>query len=110
MNGRSICAVLMLAHATAITPALADDTGFASAHDLRREGGRLCMTSHFHSGSGDGPTKPAAMKAAHQAWYDYTAWEYGSDWARWGKSASKGVNYTKNSAGWSATIESRPCK
>ncbi|MGE0024478.1 MAG: hypothetical protein AB7S70_12715, partial [Hyphomicrobium sp.] len=43
-------------------PALADDTGFAYTHDLRREGGRTCFTDHYHYGSGSGATKAAAQK------------------------------------------------
>ena len=34
--------------------AFADDTGFAYSHNLRKEGGRLCMSDHYHSGSGSG--------------------------------------------------------
>lgn len=90
--------------------AAADDTGLASMHDLRKEGGRTCMTSHAHSGAGVGRTKPAAMKAALQSWYEYTAWEYGTVWARWAKSAAKRVSYTKEPDGWAASVESRPCR
>lgn len=96
--------------AIAAMPASADDTGVASTHDLHREGGRTCMVSHAHSGSGEGTAKPAAMQAAIKEWYAYTAGEYGSDWASWGKSAGKKVSYTKAASGWSATVESRPCK
>ncbi len=34
-----------------IVPALADQTGLAAMHSLRREGGRTCMADHFHYGS-----------------------------------------------------------
>ena len=50
------------------------------------------------------------MSAAIKEWYAYTAGEYGSDWASWGKSAGKKVTYAKADAGWSATVASRPCK
>jgi hypothetical protein len=90
--------------------AYADDTGFGYMHDLTKSGARTCFASHFHAGHGDGATKPAALKAALRDWWSYTAGEYGSDWAHWGRSASKGIKYTKTDSGWSATVESRPCK
>ena len=88
----------------------ADDTGFASSHDMVKSGGRKCFASHAHSGTGEGKTKAAAMSAALKNWWEYTAGEYGSDWAHWGKSAGKTVSYAKAAGGWSATVESRPCK
>jgi len=90
--------------------AFADDTGFAYAHSLRKEGGRSCMTDHFHSGSGSGRTKAAAQQAAVRSWANFTAFEYGSDWARWGAARSKSVRYTKESSGWSADVDARPCR
>ncbi len=89
---------------------MANDTGFASSHTLRKEGGRTCFADHTHGGSAEGGSKVVAYTAAMKIWYDTTAGEYGSDWARWGKSASKKVNYAKAADGWSASIESRPCK
>ena len=90
--------------------ALADDTGFASAHDKVKVGGKSCFATHAHSGFGDGATKEAARQAALKTWYEYTAFEYGSDWAHWSKSTAQKVSYTKAEKGWSATVESRPCK
>lgn len=88
----------------------ADDTGFAYAHDLRREHGRLCMSDHWHSGSGSGRTKAAAQRAAIHSWANFTAFEYGSAWARYSRAASKSVRYTKESNGWGASVDARPCK
>lgn len=88
----------------------ADDTGFAYAHDLRKEHGKLCMTGHWHSGSGTGSSKAAAKRAAMRSWIDFTNFEYGSVWARYGRAASKSVRYAKESSGWSATVEGRPCR
>jgi hypothetical protein len=96
--------------AAASIPAAADDTGGASMHDLHKEGGRTCMVDHLHAGTAEGKTKAAAKSAAIREWYAYTAGEYGSDWASWGKSAAKKVTYAKADAGWSATVASRPCK
>lgn len=105
---KGLCAsALLLAVAT---PALADDTGMASIHDLRREGGRLCQVDHFHYGSGTGATKAAAMRDAIGSWASFTALEYGSDWARWGRAASKGQSCSKDPSGFSCSISARPCK
>ena len=92
--------------AATITPASADDTGFAYAHDMR---GR-CFSDHYHYGSGTGRNKPAAMKEAIVSWQSFTALEYGSDWARWGKAAGKAADCTKDSSGVSCSISARPCK
>ncbi|MEI9900488.1 MAG: hypothetical protein WDN31_10600 [Hyphomicrobium sp.] len=56
--------VLFIAVAAALASsaaAYADDTGFAYGHTLRKEGGRLCMADHYHSGSGSGRSKAAAQ-------------------------------------------------
>lgn len=92
------------------TAAAADDTGVASMHTFVKSGGKTCFADHAHSGTGDGVTKAAAEAAARKEWYAYTAGEYGTDWASWAKSAAKKVTYTKAEKGWSATVESRPCK
>lgn len=94
----------------AIAPASADDTGFASMHDLRKEGGRTCMTDHFHYGNGSGKNKAAAQKAAIASWASFTDFEYGSDWARFGRAASKRINCTGGSGGVDCQIEARPCR
>lgn len=65
-----------------MTYAVADETGFASMHSWRKERGIMCFADHFHSGSGNGQTKRAARRAAIKSWREFTALEYGSDWAR----------------------------
>jgi hypothetical protein len=92
------------------TAAYADDTGLAYAHDLRKEGGRLCMSDHYHSGSGSGKSKPAAQAAAVRSWADFTNLEYGTAWARWSVAHGKSVRYTKADSGWDASIDARPCR
>ena len=78
-----------LALAVMAGPVLADQTGLAEMHALRREGGRTCMSDHFHSGSSSGQrSRAAAETAAIRSWADFTALEYGSDWARYGRAAS----------------------
>jgi hypothetical protein len=106
--------VLLLAFAGVVSlaplAAIADDTGLAYAHDLRKEGGRLCMTDHYHSGSGEGRTKEGARMAAIRSWADFTNFEYGSAWARFGVARSASTRYSKADRGWSAYVEARPCR
>ncbi len=91
--------------------AVANDTGFAqSTHDTRREGGKLCIVGHTHGGDGIGGTQKVALNAAIKAFVITTVDEYGSDWAKWAKAASKTVKYEKTADGWSAHAEARPCK
>jgi hypothetical protein len=106
---KGACASALVLSATVVS-ALADDTGMASIHDLRREGGRLCQVDHFHYGSGTGATKAAAQRDAVASWASFTALEYGSDWARWGRAASKGQSCSRDSSGYSCSISARPCK
>jgi hypothetical protein len=92
------------------TAVLADDTGLAYSHTLRKERGRLCMADHWHSGSGEGRTKAAARKAAIRSWADFTNFEYGTVWARFSLAASQTTRYTKADNGWSAAVDGRPCR
>jgi hypothetical protein len=94
----------------AAAPVLADDTGLASMHDMRREGGRLCFTDHYHYGNGSGSTKAAATRDAIGSWSSFTDFEYGSDWARYSRAASKRVSCSQSGGGYACQIEARPCK
>ena len=96
--------------AVAFAPARADQTGFASMHDQARVGGKMCMTDHYHYGSGSGASKAAAQKAAIQSWASFTDFEYGSDWARFGKAVGKRVSCNPSSAGYDCQVEARPCR
>jgi hypothetical protein len=94
-----------------ILPARADDTGLAYSHDMRREKGRLCFSDHWHFGSGAGGTRGAAEIEAIKSWADFTALEYGSDWARYSRAAGKTVKCAPNgSGGYDCQIDARPCK
>ena len=104
-------AILSAGAMGAALPALANDTGFAqSTHELRREGGRLCQVGHFHGGSGSGGTKSVALTYALKIYSDTTSDEYGTDWGKWDKAASKSIKYDKTGDGWTATVLARPCK
>jgi hypothetical protein len=94
----------------AALPAFADDTGFAYAHDLRKEGGRTCMSYHYHYGNGNGSTKAAAQKDAIASWAGFTDFEYGSNWARYSRAASKRMSCSQSGGGFSCQVEARPCK
>lgn len=90
--------------------ALADDSGFAYAHDLRKERGRTCMSDHYHQGGGTGSTKKAAQADAIKSWQSFTAFEYGSDWARFSKAASKSMSCSAGSSGFECNVQARACK
>lgn len=107
MTSRVLAALAVLSGVVALSgPAVADDTGFAYMHEIR---GR-CMADHFHYGSGTGRTKALAMRDAIGSWASFTALEYGSDWARWSRAASKAASCSKDSGGVSCSISARPCK
>jgi hypothetical protein len=108
LTTRVAAATLLLGAAAA--PVLADETGLASMHDMRREGGRLCFTDHYHYGNGSGSTKAAAQRDAIASWSGFTDFEYGSDWARYSRAASKRVSCSKSGGGFACQIEARPCR
>lgn len=91
--------------------AVASETGVAQAlHQLRKVGGRTCLVDHYHSGSGSGPSKPAALRAAISAWSGFTAWEYGSSWGRYGIAISKSESCSRSGGGWSCDISAIACR
>ena len=105
--------VAMIAALTAvdISTAAADETGLASMHSLRREGGRLCMSDHWHYGSsGSERSRGAAQRGAIRSWQDFTDLEYGSSLARFSRAASRKVSCSRSGGGWSCNVEARPCK
>ena len=84
--------------------------GMDELHSKVRVGGRLCMADHFHDGSGSGPTRAAAQRAAVAAWVDFTAWEYGGRWGSYGASVSKRMGCSGGPGNYSCTVSSRPCR
>ena len=94
-------------------PVFAHDTGLATAlHDARRERGKLCLSSHFHDGYSSGQrSKKEAETVAIRAWAEFTAFEYGTDWARWSRAASRGLSCSRDaSGGWGCHAQARPCR
>ncbi len=89
----------------------ADDTGFITIHDLRREGRLYCTVDHYHSGQGTAQrTKKRAIRSAARAWSEFTAWEYGTDWAKWRYARSKAVSCDGPKGAVICSVEARPCK
>lgn len=110
--GLSLVLAATMAASVCVPVAIADDTGVASSlHALRREGGRVCMTDHWHYGSsGVQSTKKRAQMDAIRSWADFTAFEYGTDWARWYRARSRKVSCSRASGGYRCDVEARPCK
>lgn len=100
----------LLTAMAAAGPAAADQTGFASMHDQVRVGGKMCMTDHYHYGSGQGATKAAAQRAAIGSWQSFTDFEYGSDWARFSKAVGKRQSCSQSGSGFDCQVEARPCR
>ncbi|MFA5957860.1 hypothetical protein [Hyphomicrobium sp.] len=94
-------------------PALADDSGVAIIHAQQRERGKTCFVDHYHYGSSSGlSSKKAAMAAGIKSWADFTDFEYGSDWAHWGRASSKSAKCTEDGpkGTWSCDLSARPCR
>ena len=102
-------AISLAVSLAAAAGAAADETSLAGMHEWRKERGIMCFADHFHSGTGEGATKAAAQKAAIKAWQEFTAFEYGTDWAYFKHAGSRGITYAKAANGWSASVEGRPC-
>jgi hypothetical protein len=106
-------AIVLAAAIAAIScaSAKADETGLASIHDQGpAKGRRICMTNHYHDGSGQGSTRKEAEAKAIRAWIDFTAWEYGSTWGSFQTADARTMNCNQAGAGWSCNTSARPCK
>jgi hypothetical protein len=105
-------ATIALMTLAGLTAAEADETGLAGIHDWKPEkGGRVCMSDHFHDGSGTGKTKKEAEAAARSSWVSFTIFEYGTVWGSYAMAVSQSMNC--NAAGadqWSCATSARPCK
>jgi hypothetical protein len=90
--------------------ASADETGLASIHDLRVEGGRLCMSDHYHDGTGQAASKARAEAAAVRSWSSFTAFEYGGSWGSFRNAASKNMQCSHSGGSWNCDANARPCR
>ena len=110
MRQKVIILAAMLA-AFSCSAAAADETGLAEIHDqAAAKGRRICMTDHFHDGSGQGATRKEAEAKAVQSWIDFTAWEYGSTWGSFQTAEAKTTNCSEAGGQWSCSTSARPCK
>jgi hypothetical protein len=91
-------------------PVQAAETGVASIHSWVRVGGKTCLVDHYHDGSGSGASKSAAQAAAIRSWVEFTAWEYGSSWGRYGLAVGKSMNCDRGMSGWSCSTSARACR
>ncbi len=96
---------------TGSVSAFADDTGFITIHDLRRERGMLCTASHEHTGQGTTQrTKRRAIRSAARAWSEFTSWEYGTDWGRWRYARGKITECEGVRGAYTCSVIARPCR
>ena len=110
----AIVAIAGIATFTSIpTAAVAEDEGLglSGIHAQRREGNRICMSTHFHNGSSSGhKTRKLAEEAAARDWAGFTAWEYGTAWGSYRLAASKSMNCSQSGGTWGCQVEARPCR
>src|SRR5262245_33319512 len=86
------------------------ETGVAKIHTWVKVGRKTCMLDHFHYGSGNGPSRALAERAATRSWADFTAWEYGDAWGRYSVAVSKQMTCSQRSGVWSCAVKARPCR
>jgi hypothetical protein len=105
-----LCGLALLAMCTGNATAQGDETGVASIHEWVRVGRKKCLLDHFHDGNGAGATRREAERAAILAWTEFTAWEYGGIWGRYAIAASKRMDCSQGSGGWTCNVQARACR
>lgn len=106
--------------AVAIAMAGAAEAGLDRLHTQRIEGGRLCMTDHWHyKSSGAWPTRAAAEATVRASWRRFTAAEYGAAWGDPTLAADARLDCVQGSGApasggrgetWSCNLKARPCR
>jgi hypothetical protein len=104
------CAGALALALMTVDTATAQDTGLAGMHSWVRIGGRTCLLDHYHDGSGSGPTRASAMRAAIGAWSDFTAFEYGNRWGSYRAAISKRMGCSGGPGNYSCSTSARPCR
>lgn len=101
--------------AAALPAASGGAAGLDKLHKQAVEGGRMCMTSHWHfMSSGAWRTKAEAMAVARRGWERFTGAEYGAAWGSLKRAA--GVDYgcaagaSARGQQWSCNLKARPCR
>lgn len=90
---------------------MADDSGLAYIHTIKPEKGRrLCMTDHYHDGSGKGGTREEAEKSAKSSWISFTIFEYGDDWGSYDMAVGSNMDCSQSAVGWNCSTSARPCR
>jgi hypothetical protein len=106
-----LAAALMVFSSIGAVSAPAQDGALVGLHDLRREGGKTCMSDHTHSGSSNGEaSRQRAEAGALRNWSEFTALEYGGHWGSPSLAGSKTMKCSQGSSGWSCEFEARPCR
>lgn len=95
-----------------LTPAVA---GLDKLHKQRVEGGRVCMSNHWHyKSSGAWPSRDMAHARVIQSWSRFTAAEYGAAWSDVRLAADVKLDCaatdTHRRTMWSCTLAARPCR
>jgi hypothetical protein len=108
LSASALC--LALAAGGAVAQSSNEETGIAGIHTWVKIGRKTCMADHFHDGSGTGPTRQHAERAAIRSWVEFTAWEYGGIWGRYSISASRKAACSQEEGGWRCAVEARPCR
>ncbi len=89
----------------------AQETGVAQIHSWVKVGRKTCMLDHYHEGSGNGRSRRDAERAAITAWSEFTAWEYGTPWARYTIAENRQATCNEQSKNaWSCYVQARPCR
>ena len=91
-------------------PAQAGETGVASIHSWVKIGGKTCLVDHYHDGSGTGSSRASAQAAAIRSWAEFTTWEYGNSWGRYGLAVGKSMNCSGGGGSWSCNTSARACR
>jgi hypothetical protein len=91
-------------------PVQASETGVAGIHSWVKIGGKTCLVDHYHDGSGTGASRSSAQAAAIRSWAEFTAWEYGSSWGRYGLAVGKSMNCSGGGGSWSCSTSARACR
>jgi hypothetical protein len=102
--------IFAVAVAGGASTAMADSNGLDSIHTQVKVGRKICFADHSHNGSGSGATRAAAEYQAIDAWTQFTALEYGTDWAHINKAVKKSMTCNQVSAGWNCDVAATPCK
>lgn len=91
--------------------ARADDTGMAGIHTFMKVGSKTCFADHTHTGNSSAQkSQKAALADAIKSWQEFTAFEYGTDWAYFKNAHGSAKSCSQESAGWMCTVEATPCK